>query len=85
MSIITKAKNDGLKSNLYGKEITLDNAESLLKGIASGKINGSEFKKAYNNIVDDVELVMQEPMVTRYQEKMIDILSLLKEIPNSKK
>ena len=39
LNVITKAKNYGLKTNVDGREITLDNAESLLKGIASGKIN----------------------------------------------
>ena len=33
LSIITKVKNDRLKSNVDWKEITLDNAESLLKGM----------------------------------------------------
>ena len=37
LNIITKAKSDGLKTNVDGRETTLDNAESLLKGIASGK------------------------------------------------
>ena len=37
LSTITKAKNDGLKTNVDGREITLDNAESLLKGIVSKK------------------------------------------------
>ena len=37
INIITKPKNDGLKTNINGREITLDNAESLLKGIRSGK------------------------------------------------
>ena len=53
--MITKAKNYGLKTNVDGREITLDNAESLLRCIASGKINGSEFKREFNNIVNDVE------------------------------
>ena len=44
LSIITKAKKDRLKTNKDGREITLDNAESLLKSIASGKINKSQFK-----------------------------------------
>ena len=39
MNIITEAKNDGLKTNVDGIEITPDNVESLLNGIASGKIN----------------------------------------------
>ena len=39
-STITEAKNNGLKINVDGKEITLDKAESLLKGVGSGKIDG---------------------------------------------
>ena len=43
LSIVTEAKNNGFKTNVDGREITLDNAESLLKGIGSGKIDRSEF------------------------------------------
>ena len=39
MNIITKTKNDGLKINVDGREIRLNNTESLLKSIVSGKIN----------------------------------------------
>ena len=67
-----------------GREITLDNTESLLKGIASGKINGNEFKREYNIIVDDVKAILQKSMLTRSQEKIVEILSLPKEIPKSK-
>ena len=84
LSTITEAKNDGLKTNVDGREIALDNAESLLKGIASGKINGSEFKREYKNIVDDVEAMQKKPMLTRRQKKMVNILSLLTEISKSK-
>ena len=42
---VTEAKNNGYKTNVDGREIPLDNAESLLKGIGSGKINVS-FKKS---------------------------------------
>ena len=84
LNIKTKAKNDGLKANVDGREVTLNNAECLLKGIASGKINASQFKKEYNSIVDDVKAIVQKPMVTRNQEKMIKNLSLLAEIPKSK-
>ena len=44
LSTITKAKKDGLETNKDGREITLDNAESFLKNIASGEINKSQFK-----------------------------------------
>ena len=43
MNTIVKAKNDGLKTSVDEREITLDNAESLLKDIASRKINGSKY------------------------------------------
>ena len=45
-SIITEAKKNKLKISGDGKEFTLDNAESSLKGITSGKIDGSEFKES---------------------------------------
>ena len=51
-SIITEAKRNKLKISGDGKEFTLDNAESSLKGITSGKIDGSEFKRKYNNVID---------------------------------
>ena len=45
LSIITKAKNNGLKGNVDGEEITIDEAENLLKGISSKKTNTHEFKE----------------------------------------
>ena len=87
LSTVTEAKNNGLKINVDGREITLDKAESLLKGVGSGKINGHEFKEKYNNIVDDVEKILNRSTLTRNQNNMVNILSLLKEIikPNDKK
>ena len=64
-----------------GREITLDNAKSLVKDIGSGKIDKREFKKKYSNIVDDVEKILNSPRRTRNQDKMVEILSLLKELP----
>ena len=83
LSIITWATNDGLKTNVDGREVTL-HAESLLKGIASGKINGNEFKRENNDIVDDVEPILQNSMLARSQENMVKLLSLLTEISKSK-
>ena len=60
LSMITEAKNNGLKVNVDGEEITLDKAESLLKGISSKKINEHEFTKKYNDIVDDVEKILKK-------------------------
>ena len=45
MSSITEAKIDALKTSADGREFTLDNAESLLKGLINGKIDGREFRK----------------------------------------
>ena len=33
LSTVTKAKNEGLRTNVDGRKITLDNAESLLKDL----------------------------------------------------
>ena len=83
LSTISKAKNDGLKTNVDGREITLGNAESLLKGAARRKINGSQFQKEYN-IIDDVEITLQKSMFTRSQNRMVDVLLLLGEITKLK-
>ena len=64
LSRITKAKNDWLKTNVDGRKTILYNAESLLKDVASRKINGSKFKKEYNNIVDYVDAILQKPLLT---------------------
>ena len=44
LSRVTEAKNNGFKTNVDGKKITLDNAESLLKGLGNGIIDKREFK-----------------------------------------
>ena len=38
------------------------------------------FLKKYNNVVDDVERILKTPRFTRSQNKMLKILSLLKEV-----
>ena len=74
LSTITEAKNNGLRINVYGREITLDKAESLLKDIGSGKVDGHEFKEKFNKKVDDVETILNMPMLTRNQNNMLKIL-----------
>ena len=69
LNTITEAKNNGLKINLDGKEITLDKAESLLKDIGSRKINGHKFKEMFNDIVDDVIPVLDKSALSRNQKK----------------
>ena len=90
LTTVTKAKNDGLKTNVDGREITLDNTETLLKPTVSGKIDGSEFKKEYNNIVNDVNVILKVhkitilPMITRAQKKTVEFLLLLTDIAKPK-
>ena len=43
LSTVTKAKSNGLKINADGRKITLDNLESLVKGVGSGKVDKREF------------------------------------------
>ena len=83
LSIITEAKNNGLKVNVDGEKITPDKAESLLKDISSKKINRHEFKEKCNDIVDDVEEILTKQPFTINEQNMIKILSLLKEIIKS--
>ena len=85
LSAVTKAKIDGLKTNADGREITLDNAESLLKDLGNGILDGREFKIRYNDIANDVESIVNNPIITRNQEKIVKILSPLKEILKPKK
>ena len=46
LKTVTEAKNNVLKINADGREIPLDNAESLLKGIGSGRIDKREYNKS---------------------------------------
>ena len=45
LSTVTEAKNNGFKISVDGREITLDNVESLLKDTGSRKIDKWEFQK----------------------------------------
>ena len=78
LSTVTKAKNEGLRTNVDGREITLDNTEILLKDLGNGTLDGNEFKREYNNIVSDVNAIINKLTITRNQEKMVKIMSLLK-------
>ena len=74
LSTVTKAKNEGLRTYVDGREITLDNTESLLKDLSNGLEDGHEFKNRYNDIVNDVEIILKAPRLTRSQNKMLEIL-----------
>ena len=80
LSKVTKAKNEELKIIVDGTEITLDNTECLLKNLGNGILDRYEFKREYNNISDDVEAIVNKPIITRNQEKMAEIMSQLTHI-----
>ena len=84
LSTVTEAKNEGLKTNVGGREVTLDNTESLLKHLGKEILDRHEFKRQRNNIANDVEVIVNKSLTARNQEKMVEIMSLLKEIPKSK-
>ena len=64
LSTITKAKNDGLRTNLNGREITLDNTESSLKDLGNGLVGGHKFKNRDNDIANDVESILKTRRLT---------------------
>ena len=79
LDTVTEAKNKWLKTNVDGREITVDN-------VGNGLLDERGFKYRYNSIVDDVEAVVNKVPITRSQAKIVEILSLLKEIsPDDKK
>ena len=69
LSTVTKANNEGLRTNVDGTKITLDNTESLLKDLGKAILDGHKFKREYNNIAHDVEAIVNKPIITRNQEK----------------
>ena len=81
----TKAKSERLRTNVDGREITLDNTENLLKGLGNGILHGHKFKNRYNDIANDVEAIVNKAPITRNLAKIVKIWSLLKEIPKPEK
>ena len=84
LNTVTKAKNEGLRKNVDGREITLDKTERLLKGLGNGILDGHNFISRYNDIVNDVEAIVNTPIITRNQEKIVKTTSLSKEILKTK-
>ena len=60
LSTVTKAKNDRLRTNVDGREITLDNTESLLKDLGNELIDRHESKNSCNNTVDNIEAILDD-------------------------
>ena len=64
-SIITEAKESGLSTKIDNKKITLDNAEKLVEGIVSGKINKKEAKNMYNSTADEANIIIDSLRTTK--------------------
>ena len=71
-SIITEKWKNESKTAVNKNKIALDNAEKLVEDIVNGKNNKSEVVKRYNNIVDDVNIIV-DSRATKAQTKMIEI------------
>ena len=72
LSTVTKAKIEGFRTNVDGREITLDNSESLVKDLGNdGILDGNEFNNRCNDIADDVKAVVNEASITRNQAKIV--------------
>ena len=79
LSTVTNAKNKELRTNIDGKEITLDSTERLLKDLGNEiLLDEREFKNRYNDIAYDAEVIVNKSPLTRNQAKIIDIILLLK-------
>ena len=52
--VITRANESKLITRLEGRNITLKNAEKLLEGMISGKINKKKVRDMCNDIAEDV-------------------------------
>ena len=46
LSTVTETKINGFKTNVDGREITLDKTKSLLEDLGNGILDGREFKKS---------------------------------------
>ena len=82
LSTVTKAKNEDLRTNVDGREITLDNTERLLKDLGNGLVDGRKFKDRYNDIANNIEAIVDKSRITRNNKKKI--MGLLREATRNK-
>ena len=55
--------------------------EQATKRLPHGIWDRYEFKNRYHDIANDVEAIVNKASITIFQAKIVEILSLLKEIP----
>ena len=80
---IMEANKNKLVTSISKRTITLKNAEELLEGIISGKIDRKKAKKIYNSIAEDANK-LDKLKVTESTEKMLPIFVQLQEVFNPK-
>ena len=69
LNTVTEVKSERLRTNVDGREITLDNTESLLKDLGKGILDGHEFENRCNDIANDIEAIVKKPIITKNQKK----------------
>ena len=74
--VITRANESKLMASLEKRNITLKNAEKLLEGIISGKINKKKTRDIYNDIAEDVNKLKS----AESRRTMLPIFKQLEEI-----
>ena len=77
--VITRANKIKLMTRLEKRNITLKNAEKLLEGIISGKINKKKSKDMHNDIAEDVNK-LHKLKPTESRKKMLPSFKQLEEI-----
>ena len=77
--VITRANESKLMTRLEKRNIALKNAEKLLEGIISGKINKKKATDMYNDIAEDVNK-LNKLKPTESRKKMLPIFEQLEEI-----
>ena len=77
--VITKSNERKLMTKLENKNITLKNAEKVLKNVISGNINKEKARNMYSNIAED-ENKLSKLELTESRKKMLPIFKQLQEI-----
>ena len=76
--VITRANESKLMTRLEKRNIVPKNAEKLLEGIISGKINKKKARDMYNDIAEDINK-LNKLKSTEFRKKMLPIFKQLEE------
>ena len=79
VNVITRANESKLITRLEGGNITLKNAEKLLQGMISRKINKKKARDMYNDVAEDVNK-LNKLNSTKSRKKILSIFKQFEEI-----